>query len=320
MIKPNLRCAVLAASLVALAGPQVMAQDLEGSSDHPMISRYPEAVIDQFQEDAFDEVDILTGPVKGQEPDAVETVEGRVTRIRYWVPKTRSPLEVFRNYEEGLAGGGFETLFTCKDKACGGRAFNHAAVPYTVEQGDAYNDQRYLAARLARAEGDVSVALYISRAYGIGGDKKDRIYVQLTVVEAKPMERGLVSVDAAAMREGLDAEGHIALYGILFAFDSAEVQPDSKAALDEINKLLQGDPGLKLLVVGHTDGKGSQDYNRDLSERRARAVVAKLVADYGIAAERLEGHGVGLLAPVASNDTEEGRALNRRVELVRRLE
>lgn len=294
------------------------AQDLAGAKDHPMISRYPAAVIDRFAEEAFDEYTLLTGKVKGKTAASAVDLEGRVTKIRYWIAAGRSSLEVFRNYQEALTASGFETLYRCKNKTCGGRDFNLAAVPYTPEQGDAYKDQRYLAAHLTRSEGDVYVALYVNRAYGIGGVAKDRIYVQLTVVELQPMEQGLVTVDAAAMRDGLKQEGHIAIYGILFETDSANVNEVSRPALDEIATLLNTDSTLDLLVVGHTDDRGTLSYNLDLSRRRAQAVVELLELEYGITASRLEGHGVGYLAPVARNDNEAGRALNRRVELVRR--
>ncbi len=314
--------AMIALVLVALAAignaAGARAQDLAGAKDHPMISRYPSAVIDRFAEEAFDDHTLLTGEVKGKTAASSIDLEGRVTEIRYWIAAGRSSLEVFSNYREALGNSGFETLFSCKNKTCGGRDFNHAAVPYTPEQGDAYDDQRYLAARLTRGEGDIYVALYINRAYGIGGAKKDRIYVQLTVVEVQPMERGLVTVDAAAMRDGLQQEGHIAIYGILFETDSAKVNATSRPALDEIATLLKTNSELELLVVGHTDDRGTLSYNLDLSRRRAQAVVEFLRLEFGIAASRLEGHGVGFLAPVASNDHAAGRALNRRVELVRR--
>ena len=298
--------------------PEVLAQDLAGASDHPMISRYPEAVIDRYGDEAFDDYTLITGKVKGKTAESSLELAGRVTEIRYWIPAGRSSLEVFTNYAEGLAGSGFETLFDCKNKTCGGRDFNHAAVPYTPEQGDAYDDQRYLAAHLTRNEGDVYVALYVNRAYGIGGQKKDRIYVQLSVVEVQAMDRGLVKIDAAAMRDGLAQDGHIALYGILFETDSAALTDASRPALDEIASLLGNNPSLALLVVGHTDDRGALGYNIDLSQRRAQAVVERLGRDYGVASSRLEGHGVGYLAPLANNDSDEGRALNRRVELVRR--
>ncbi len=111
--------------------------------------------------------------------------------------------------------------------------------------------------------------------------------------------------------------GHVAVYGIYFDFGKADVKSESEPMLKEIAKLLQQDPRLKLHVVGHTDSVGELAYNLDLSRRRAQAVVQVLATKHGIAPGRLRGDGVGPLAPVASNDTEEGRAKNRRVELVK---
>lgn len=233
------------------------AQDLAGAKDHPMISRYPSAVIDRFGEEAFDEYTLLTGKVKGKTAESAVDLEGRVTKIRYWIPAGRSSLEVFQNYKDALTASKFQTLYSCKNDTCGGRDFNHAAVPYTAEQGDAYKDQRYLAAHLTRSEGDVYVSLYVNRAYGVGGKAKDRIYVQLTVVEVQPMEQGLVKIDATAMRDGLEQEGRVAIYGILFETDSADVNEASRPILDEIARLLNNDSTLDLLVVGHTDDRGT---------------------------------------------------------------
>jgi outer membrane protein OmpA-like peptidoglycan-associated protein len=124
-------------------------------------------------------------------------------------------------------------------------------------------------------------------------------------------------VKAAEMAEKIDASGRIALYGILFDFNKTDLKPESKPTLDQIAKLLAEDPTLKLLVVGHTDNVGAFEFNRDLSARRAATVVAELKSKYGIAKERLFPFGVSFASPIASNSTEEGRAKNRRVELVK---
>lgn len=108
------------------------------------------------------------------------------------------------------------------------------------------------------------------------------------------------------------------IYGILFDFDKADIKPESKPALDVIATLLKTQASLSIFVVGHTDGKGTLDHNMKLSQARAKAVVAALTGQYGIAAAHLDAHGVGPLAPVATNATEEGRKQNRRVELVAR--
>jgi len=118
------------------------------------------------------------------------------------------------------------------------------------------------------------------------------------------------------MSNALASSGRVALYGIYFDTNKAEIKAESKPALDEIAKLLQKEAKLRLHVVGHTDNVGGYDANLLLSKRRAEAVVSALVKNYGIAATRLTANGVAYLAPVAVNTTEEGRAKNRRVELV----
>ena len=123
-------------------------------------------------------------------------------------------------------------------------------------------------------------------------------------------------MDAAALAGDITKTGHSAVYGIYFDTAKAEVKPESDAALQEIAKLLQQNAQLKLLVVGHTDSVGALASSMDLSKRRADAVVQVLTAKSGIAASRLNAQGAGLLAVVASNKSEEGRAENRRVELV----
>ena len=120
------------------------------------------------------------------------------------------------------------------------------------------------------------------------------------------------------MGKGLDAEGHIAIYGIYFDSGSDKAKPASDEALGEIAKLLKSRPDLGLLVVGHTDNVGKLDFNMDLSRKRAASVVNALTEGHGIDTARLTPAGVGFLAPVASNRGDAGRAMNRRVELVER--
>jgi len=166
-------------------------------------------------------------------------------------------------------------------------------------------DFRYLSAKLSRPEGDV----YVSLKYGCPK-------VQLDVIEVKPMETGLVTVNADALARDIARTGHVAIYGIYFDTGKADVKPESEPVLQEIAKLLQQNPKLKLYVVDHTNNVGDLTYNMKLSQARAGAVVKELVSKYGVDAKRLKAHGVGPLSPVVSNNTEEGRAKNRRVELV----
>jgi outer membrane protein OmpA-like peptidoglycan-associated protein len=141
--------------------------------------------------------------------------------------------------------------------------------------------------------------------------------IRLFIVEKKPMTQHVVA-DAAAFSNDLKGTGHAAIYGIYFDTAKAVLTPESTPALQEVAKLLATDPALKLWVVGHTDSVGAIDANMRLSQARAEAVVAALTSAHGIAPDRLTGYGVGPLAPVASNASEDGRAKNRRVELVGR--
>lgn len=138
----------------------------------------------------------------------------------------------------------------------------------------------------------------------------------LDIIEREAMRQG-VTADADAFFDSLRATGRVAVYGILFDTGRSAVKDESAPTLAEIARLLIENEALRLYVVGHTDNVGTMESNMSLSKARAEAVVAYLVEHFGIEAHRLRGYGVSSLAPVASNDTEDGRAQNRRVELVK---
>ncbi|MGH6867102.1 MAG: OmpA family protein [Methyloceanibacter sp.] len=142
----------------------------------------------------------------------------------------------------------------------------------------------------------------------------NQIFARLSVAVVGAMENKMI--DAAALAKGLGEKGHIALYGIYFDTDKAVIEPESAPTLAEIAELLNRQPALNVFIVGHTDNQGTYEYNIDLSKRRAEAIAAAVAKSYKIAAKRLRTADVGFLAPVATNASEEGRALNRRVELV----
>jgi len=135
----------------------------------------------------------------------------------------------------------------------------------------------------------------------------------LLFIEKKAMVQ---EVTAADMLAALNRDGRVALY-IQFDFAKAKIKPESAPILDQMAALLKGNPALKASVEGHTDNVGSAASNQSLSEERAKAVVAALVQQ-GVEAGRLSAAGHGMSKPIADNSTEEGRAKNRRVELVRK--
>ena len=137
---------------------------------------------------------------------------------------------------------------------------------------------------------------------------------ELNIVERGQMKQDVVA-DSAALGSGLKETGHVEVPGIFFDFAKADIKPESEAALNEVLKLLRANAAWKVWVVGHTDNVGTVESNLTLSAARSAAVV-KALTQKGIDARRLAAHGAGPFAPVAANDTDEGRARNRRVELV----
>jgi hypothetical protein len=301
-MKLNLLVATLFLTLTAVPAPS-QSKDVEGSKDSPLASRYPGSIIDNYKTRQFDEFNFPIGAITQGAPKSLH-LEGKITRIEYTYPRDRSPLEVYRNYESALKKAGFEAVFTCSGDACGVARFH-----MTADWSDTWYGAGHwqFSGKLARPEGDIYVSLHVAPGT-----------TNLDIVETKPMEGGLVTVNAAALKGDIGKTGHAAVYGIYFDTAKADVKPESAPALQEIGKLLQQDPQLKLYIVGHTDSVGELQMNMDLSRRRGEAVVKTLIATYGVAPGRLQAFGSGPLAPVASNRDEEGRAKNRRVELVER--
>jgi outer membrane protein OmpA-like peptidoglycan-associated protein len=302
--------------LLGLAAPVAAAQDqdAEGSKDHPLITRYPGSYIAKYLTKQFDEFSLPLGPVEEENKITKnQHLEGKITRIVYVAPAGRTVLEVFRNYQSALKKAGFETLFTCGPQGCGSTIAN--AYANSGDNTDYWGPEHgihYISAKLARPEGDVYVSLLVDDQ---GPDS--RANAELYVIEVKPMESDLITVNAASLANDINHTGHASVYGIYFDTGKADIKPESDATLKEIAKLLQADPRLKLYVVGHTDNQGALDMNMDLSRRRAEAVLSALTTKYAVPAVRLRAYGSGPYAPVASNDSEAGRAKNRRVELVK---
>ena len=138
----------------------------------------------------------------------------------------------------------------------------------------------------------------------------------VVVLEKQGMKQSLGFLDATAMKQAIDRDGRVALY-INFDVDKATLRPDAQPVIDEIRKLLEGDAALKLSIEGHTDNTGTPAHNLELSTARARSVLGALVG-VGIDPARLQSRGFGQDKPLADNATEDGRAKNRRVELVKR--
>lgn len=318
--------------LLLLLSPSLLeAQDIEGSEDHPLLSRYPGSYISYFEEVKYREYNFASGPVTGyRQIKESRVIAGSLSRLTYFIDKSVEELsigEVYQDYLQALTKAKIDILSkglfpqrNVKKEVGGmtwiGLALGNNPFPGNTRANDMFRGTSSsggsfaIVGKVQRAEGATYLVLYAKRF------SKNRVICQLDVIEAKEAETGLVTADAAYLSREIEQYGKVALYGIYFDFDKAIVKEESKAALDEIAKLLRSKSELNLYVVGHTDMKGELEYNLRLSENRAQAVIEKLVEDYGIKRARLEAKGVGPLVPILSNQAEEGRSQNRRVELV----
>lgn len=289
-----------------------LAADVPGSADYGDIGRYEGSEIMEYRVEDYGTTVFATGPVQ-KDSDAEDTalsVEGRISRILYQVPTGVSALEVFRNFETRATGTNYEIVFSGGPEEIRDYTFKYGHPVEILHESEIGDGIHYFLAQ-KEASGAMNYLSVLVAPHGGGQGTR----VGLIAAETKPM--ALQMVDAKQMQLSLNETGRVALYGIYFDHDSATIEPESKPTLDEIAALLNDEPELRIIVVGHTDYVGGYDYNMGLSQRRAKAVRDALVADYGIAEGRLASAGVGYLAPMATNESEDGRALNRRVELVR---
>jgi len=329
-----------AAALVFLAGAAASAprlpEDVKGSADPALVQRFAGSVLIGYRAEDWDTARLPTSPAidraaAGKPFKDLATVEGRRTRAVYLAPEGKTPAEVYRNHEQALVAAGLKKKFACESRCDDaffalralaveeGLAWAPGAIPapgggsFNVPDAIAFEEGRLLVGTLPRPGGEAWVMVYVSKAVN-GSTRYAQAFVE--TVEPRAMATGQVKVLAAAdIQAGLRADGKVAFYGLYFDSGKAELEPESRPQLDEMARLLKSQPSLQAFVVGHTDGQGALESNLQLSQARAQAVVDALQR-LGIAASRLAAKGVASLAPVATNASDEGRARNRRVELV----
>lgn len=252
--------------------------DMQGSKDHPLFTRMPGYHISAYEEKEFASYEFPTGKSRSMRAP----VEGNFTKIKYRLGKGAqkpSAPQIVENYTAAIKKIGGAVVFADKGSAT-----------------------------MKITSGGKEAWAYMNA--GAGGSIIDLIVVEKAAMVQK------VTASADIFANDIAATGHVAVYGIYFDTGKASLKPESEAAIGEIAKLLGKNTSLKLHVVGHTDNIGDIQMNMSLSKARAEAVMKALVDKQGISQTRLGAFGNGPYAPVASNRTEEGRAKNRRVELV----
>jgi len=248
-------------------------EDVEGSKDHPLLSR-----MENYYISGYEELEYASHEFYDAE-DNEYVIEGHKWVIEYTLKEGFSPpgqLKVRQNYINAI-------------KKIGGTILFDKGVYMKVE---AENKESWIEVWVSSDGSDYT----------------------LTIVERTVMKQEVVA-DPNALAGDIKASGHAKVYGIYFDLDSYAIKPESEPTLQAIADMLKASSSLRVYVVGHTDMTGQLDYNMELSLKRAQSVVDALV-NHGIAAGRLKAQGVGPLCPVSTNSTEEGRKLNRRVELV----
>jgi OOP family OmpA-OmpF porin len=274
----------------------------------------------------FDRYALPVGPYAPGAANGRE-IEGRViwSGFRLDVPDV-STAEVMEGYRTRLAALGYQPIFDCATAACGGFDFRFAVqlLPPPAMLIDTADFAQLSASRTADDGAETFVSVLVSRLLGA-------VHVQTVVVA--PGDPGLMITpapepDAAAqpvilaqdeksLLDRLTEVGHVPVQGLVFETGGAALSEGSAPALEILARFLSHNPKLAVVIVGHSDNQGSLDANIALSKRRAEAVRTALI-QRGVVAGSLEAHGVGYLAPVSTNATDAGRALNRRVELVLR--
>ena len=280
-----------------------------------------EAVGDQYASD-FDVLQYITS----LEEDAIETaeIEGQLLSSLYRWPEDKNRTEIQRSFERALKEAGFDVLVSAEMPGASGHPPEYLALR-DVQRANRLGERGFRTLDLQR----VTVRppeYYISATRTQDGQQTvftltvgDRNIYMVEEATTAAMEEGTVEISAEALNNEIEEAGKAILYGVQFDTGSAVIRPSSAASLETIADVLSKRGG-QFYIVGHTDDTGAFEVNMRLSTERAAAIVEALVTEYGVDASRLQAGGVGPLAPLASNENDAGRQLNRRVELVERLE
>ena len=310
--------------IVLFGTTDVLAQrttDIDGAKDYPLVSRFKGSIIEYYKVTKWDsyKLPVFENDITKPNYENPLKLEGTIIRTQYSVSPDNNPAFVLKNYEDAFTKSGYRILLKGKP----GEDFDEGPAGFG---GDYYGSQKGLnlgkfgftynpignhKAIIVAKTIDAGKAVYIVEVIS---DFSNVTLITQDVIEVELPKTG--SVTAKSLAEGLSAKGHIVLDGIYFKSGKAEVKSTSAEALKNIAEYLNAHPKKKFVIVGHTDNTGDFDANVTLSQERANAVMNELITNYKVNADQLKAFGAGAVAPVATNVTKEGRALNRRVEIV----
>ncbi len=312
-------------AIVIIPASAQRTSDIEGGQDYPTISRFEGSIIEFYQETKWGSYKLPVNEKGELDWENPMLLEGKVTRIQYSVSADNNCEFVMHNYTSGFQQSGYDIMIAIANEELG---FSNRPHTWHAKYYDAdgqwhglnngkfglgigfptwNNNHSFLVARGHEAGKDIYAVVYtiVMEAYTL---------ITQDVIEVEAVQTGLVSVDNIS--SDITQKGHIAIYGIYFDTGKSSLKPESEKALKTIAEYINSNPEQKFYIVGHTDNKGIFESNWSLSEERAKSVMNELVNKYGVDAGQLKAYGVSSLVPVFSNKTEEGRTMNRRVEIV----
>ena len=298
----------------------VSAQDLSS-----LVSPFKGSEVLGTYQSRFAPLTLLTGPLDAKKVPNTMSAEGALNSTIYTRPEGVSEFEVYNSYEKVLASSGFDFLLACESGKC--KAKQKAKSIYGYPQKELENRdygpmptstttwlsgwvEYYISAKKKTKDKTYYVMILIST---------QRSLYSVDVLAVDEMEEGTVELAPELLQAKINSEGKAVLDGLYFETGKAVLTDQSKPALDAIATYLKSHTASSFYVVGHTDDTGDMDNNIDLSKNRALAVIEALKG-YGLNTAQLMGYGVGPYSPAATNQSETGKAKNRRVELVLRLQ
>lgn len=273
----------------------------------------------------FAPLTLLVEPLDSKKNPNILEVEGSLLSNIYERPSNVSPFEIYKSYQSVLQSADFDILLACQDGKCNSK--NSVKATYGYPKKEIENRKyiqrmktstqtwlvgwanHYISAKKRTADKTYYVMIIIS-------DKKDLYSVD--VLEVEEMEEGNIELNPKLLKDKIASEGKVVLDGIFFETGKDILKDTSKPSLNIISTYLSENSSRKFYVVGHTDDTGNLESNLSLSEKRANAVVEALVK-MGSNNTQLSSHGVGPFAPASNNSSDDGKAKNRRVELVLRI-
>lgn len=277
----NMKNVILLFTLMALTAIAYGQSDKNGCKDHPLIpTRIPNYYISDCENNEFSTHTVVT--TMGE-----KTVEGKKTVLQYALkPGFKGVSETFvkRNYIEALKKQNGKVMFESS-----GRGVVMVKRPNGSE-----------------------VWVDVNGYSGDGSPEETGLY-WLYIIEIAPMEQ---VISASDLSKEINNTGKVTLY-IQFETGKSDIKPESVPIIEQMAKMLNSNKQFKVFIVGHTDNAGTLEANLKLSEDRAKAVTSMLTSKFNVSPTQIMAKGVGPLAPIANNDSEDGRRLNRRVEMVK---